>query len=230
MKKLIAFVVALFAAGNLFALSGDVDFGMILGGGAGKTERTYYFYTQEADYKTGIAGIYGNFDLMFTENFGIFNDISFNIPFNSSYKQKALGITRDLDSFKATFFASNLLGVQGGFSINEKFRLLFGGGFDCAIFTWEQEAGFSYDYIEGLIYNLSAEETLWMFGLGAKAKAQYFFNDKIGINAGFVVDWYFVQDDKLKVDRILYTWENEEISYKNFFFFRPELGMTIKLF
>lgn len=230
MKKLIAFVVALFAAGNLFALSGDVDFGMVLGGGTCEMENTVLYYRLDKEYKTGIVGAYGNFDLMFTENFGIFNDISFNIPFNTSFTAKAAGISVGDDGYNSTLFLTELAGVQGGFSINEKFRFLFGGGLDWAVLSCEDKAGFTYNYLRGLTYT-DIEETLWMFGLGAKAKAQFFFTEKIGMNAGFILDWYFIQKDEIKENTLWYgTIEGSGTIYENFFFFRPELGMTIKLF
>lgn len=230
MKKIIAFVVALFAAGNLFALSGDVDFGMILGGGTCEKEDNYLFIKREVEYKTGIVGLYGNFDLMFTENFGIFNDVSYNIPFNTSLSAKIFGLSNGDDGYKSTLFVSDLLGVQGGFEINEKFRLLFGGGLDCAYLESENKSGFTYNYLSGLTYT-NCEEKILMLGVGAKAKAQFFFTEKIGMNAGFVFDWYFAEYGEVKQKTLWYgTIEGSDTIYENFFFFRPELGMTIKLF
>ena len=234
MKRLLFLFGLLLFSVNVFAFETDIDFGLTAGGGFCNMKQKQLSVEIEKDYKTGLFGLYANVDAMFTKNFGLFYEVNLDAPFNTSFTAEAKFLAYSLDSsddgYKSTLFLSQILGAQGCIPIGEKLNIKFGGGFDFAVLHGENKSGFGYNIINGAITYTDVEETLYLFGLGSKLKAQFFFTKNIGLNAGCAVDWYFVGADKFKQKTLLYgTFESTEKITENFFFFRPEVGMTFRL-
>lgn len=82
-----ALMVALFAAGGMFALETNLETGLTYGGAAREIENEGYISTDKEKLSTSLAGIYFAGDFELNEFFGLFADLSFNGGFDTSYEK-----------------------------------------------------------------------------------------------------------------------------------------------
>ncbi|MCR5495301.1 MAG: hypothetical protein K6F15_06645 [Treponema sp.] len=247
MKKLLLGLSLFFASVGLFALDNTLDVGINYGTGSVKRQErllwsiynvngflypVYYEYLSE--YKVDFIGLYAAGDMMFNEKFGLFADVSLNLPVNTELKETS-GLASLVNGFtdnnyESTVFLSEIFGAQFCIPLNEKLNLKFGAGLDFALVGGKNESGWYYNFLNNRLSYLDLEELFILAGLGHKVNVQYFFNEKFGVNAGLVIDWYFTGVGLWRTNTF-YGIEDTTRWYEvdeNTAYVRPEIGVTFK--
>lgn len=247
MKKLLLGLSLFFASVGLFALDTTLDVGFDCGRGVIKRQErllwniynvngfqypVYYEYLSEYDFS--FFGLYAAGDLMFTEKFGLFADVSINIPGNDTLEETS-GLSSLIYGFtdmnyKTTVYASEILGAQFRFPVGDFSYLKLGAGLDFALVGAENKTGWFYSYFTNSIGYMDLEELFILAGLGNKISYQMFLTEKIGVNFGLVVDWYFTGIGLWR-SNTFYGIEDTTRWYEvdeNTVYIRPEFGVTFK--
>lgn len=248
-----ALMVALFAAGGMFALETNLETGLTYGGAAREIENEGYISTDKEKLSTSLAGIYFAGDFELNEFFGLFADLSFNGGFDTSY-EKTNSLTGNFNwgelipDNEVTSFGSLLLGADYILHLGDSIKLKLGGGLDFAV-AESKANGIYVDPTTLMISNSVAfgyadwTTKAALIGIGTKAKANFNINKHFGFNAGLVVDWYFLSlsETKSKNDPSVLinntnllpfftaTTITNEVLLENTFVIRPEFGVTFRL-
>ena len=252
MKRIAAaLMVALFAAGGMFALETNLETGLTFGGAAREIENEGYISKDKEKLSTSLAGIYVAGDFELNKFFGLFADLSFNSASNTSY-EKTRSLTGSFNwgepNYEITSFGSLLLGADYILHLGDSIKLKLGGGLDFAV-AESKANGIYVDPTTLMTSNTVAFRYAdWtkksaLIGIGTKAKANFNINKHFGFNAGLVIDWYFLSlsETKSKNDpstlinntNLLPFFTaaniNDGVLLENTFAIRPEVGVTFRL-
>lgn len=168
-------VLGIFSFAAFAKVTTDVEAGLTYSR-FGSTSESETNGVKQKDLTMDAFGLNLACDVEFNEHFGLFVDMDFLIPYNTSLTLESGGqsiTVHNEDFLQSTFAFSCLEGAEYIKYFSDDFKIRLGGGIASAVTCFEGEAS-----------GITMYESDFLLGLGFRANADYQFNSVVGIQGG----------------------------------------------